>query len=48
MGTILEQPDELHCFHPVAYHSKALGPAERNYVIHDKELLAIVTALAHF
>ena len=48
MGVILEQPDELHHFHPVTYYSKALGPAERNYVIHDKELLAIVTALTHF
>ena len=48
MGAILEQLDELHRFHPVAYYSKALGPVERNYVIHDKELLAIVTALAHF
>jgi len=48
MGAILEQLDEFHRFHPVTYYSKALGPAERNYVIHDKELLAIVTALAHF
>ena len=27
--------------HPVAFHSQMLGPAERNYDTHDKELLAI-------
>jgi len=30
--------------HPVAFHSCKLSPAERNYDIHDKELLAIVVA----
>ena len=28
--------------HPVAFHSRKLSPAERNYDIHDKELLAIL------
>jgi transposase InsO family protein len=32
----------------VAYFSKAMNPAERNYVIHDKELLAIVASLMYF
>ena len=27
--------------HPVAFHSRTLGPSERNYDTHDKELLAI-------
>jgi RNase H-like domain found in reverse transcriptase len=48
LGTILEQADELNCFHPVTYYSKSLNSAERNYIIHNKELLAIVTALMHF
>ena len=47
-GAILEQPDALNHWHPVAYHSKALLPAERNYEIHDKELLAIIRALETF
>jgi hypothetical protein len=47
-GAILEQPDALNRWHPVAYHSKSLQPAERNYEIHDKELLAIVRALEIF
>ena len=44
----MEQPDTLNRWHPVAYHSKSLQPAERNYEIHDKELLAIVLALDVF
>jgi hypothetical protein len=47
-GAILEQPDALNRWHPIAYHSKSLQPAERNYEIHDKELLAIIRALDIF
>jgi hypothetical protein len=47
-GAILEQNDALGRSHPVAYYSKSLQPAERNYEIHDKELLAIIRALQHF
>ena len=32
-------------WHPVAFYSKSLSPVERNYEIHDKELLAIIRAL---
>jgi hypothetical protein len=31
--------------HPVAYYSKSLLETERNYEIHDKEMLAIIRAL---
>jgi len=48
MGAILEQNDAFSQSHPVAYYSKSLQPAEWNYEIHDKELLAIVQALKHF
>ena len=41
-GAILEQRDMLGQSHPIAYFSKSLQPAERNYEIHDKELLAIM------
>ena len=33
--------------HPVAYFSRKMTPAEQNYKIYDKELLAIVAALRH-
>ena len=32
-------------WHPVAYFSKTIAPAEYNYEIHDKEMLAIIRAL---
>jgi len=32
-------------WHPVAFYSKSLSPVERNYEIHDKEMLAIICAL---
>ena len=32
-------------WHPVAFLSKSLSPVERNYEIHDKEMLAIIWAL---
>ena len=47
-SAILEQDDALGRSHPVAYYSKSLQPAERNYEIHDKELLAIIHGLKHF
>jgi hypothetical protein len=45
---ILEQDNALGHSHPVAFYSKSLQPAEQNYEIHDKELLAIIHALHHF
>ena len=32
-------------WHPIAFFSKSLSPVERNYEIHDKEMLAIIRAL---
>jgi hypothetical protein len=47
-SAILEQDNALGHSHPVAFYSKSLQPAEQNYEIHDKELLAIIHALRHF
>jgi len=44
-GAICSQPDKKGILHPVAYCSRKLKDPERNYDIHDKELLAIVDAL---
>ncbi len=43
VGVLLQQHHEK--LHPVAYFSRKLCPAEQNYSIHDKELLAIIDAL---
>jgi len=45
IGAICSQPDKKGILHPVAYYSRKLKDPERNYDIHDKELLAIVDAL---
>ena len=41
----LSQPDEEGRLHSIIYYSRKMMPSELNYNIHDKELLAIVTAL---
>jgi RNase H-like domain found in reverse transcriptase len=35
-------------WHPVAFFSKTMAPAECNYGIHDKEMLAIIRALQEY
>jgi len=45
IGAICSQPDDKGILHPVAYYSRKLKDPERNYDIHDKELLAIVDTL---
>jgi len=42
---VLLQLDSNSDRHPVAFYSKTFSPAERNYDIHDRELLAIIRAL---
>jgi RNase H-like domain found in reverse transcriptase/Reverse transcriptase (RNA-dependent DNA polymerase) len=46
MGAVLSQqsPDDDK-WHPVAFLSKSLSVVERNYEIHDKEMLAIIRAM---
>ena len=43
LGCILSQIQNKR-LHPVTFHSRKLSSAERNYDIHDKELLAILVA----
>jgi len=44
-GGVLMQKDANGDMHPCAYLSQSLSPAERNYQIYDRELLAIIRAL---
>ena len=48
IGAVLSQRDEEGRLHPVAFHSRKFTPAEINYEIHDKELLAVVDAFKHW
>uniref|UniRef100_A0A0W0FTJ2 Putative reverse transcriptase-rnase h-integrase n=1 Tax=Moniliophthora roreri TaxID=221103 RepID=A0A0W0FTJ2_MONRR len=43
-GVILQQLED-GLWHPVAYRSESMAPAERNYEIYDREMLAIIQAL---
>ena len=40
--SVLSQLDDEGVLHPVAYFSRKMAPAECNYKIYDKELLAII------
>jgi len=48
IGAVLSQRDKEGQLHPVAFHSRKFQPAEINYKIHNKELLAIVDAFKHW
>ncbi|KAH6581339.1 hypothetical protein BASA61_009118 [Batrachochytrium salamandrivorans] len=45
---ILSQKDGATGIRPVAFYSRQMVPAERNYEIYDKELLAIVECFRHW
>ena len=42
MGGVLLMECEDRLWRPVAFLSKSLNETERNYEIHDKEMLAII------
>ena len=46
-GALHEQQED-GSLRPLGFYSKKLNPAERNYTVHDKELLAIVKTFEHF
>jgi transposase InsO family protein len=43
IGAVLSQEHNGR-LHPIAFHSRKMQPAEINYEIHDKEMLAIIAA----
>ena len=45
IGGVLSQYDDEGWLHPCAYFSKRNSPAECNYQIYDKELLAVIQCL---
>ena len=45
---VLSQYDDEGVLHPVAFYSRNMIPAECNYEIYDKELLAIIRCLEHW
>lgn len=45
MGACLSQLDDMKVLRAEAYYSRKLTPAESNNEIHDKELLAVISAL---
>ena len=47
-GAVLLQEDDQGVEHPVCYFSKKFSPAQRNYSVIEKELLALILALQHF
>jgi hypothetical protein len=44
-SAVLLQTDENGAYHPCGYLSQSFNPAERNYQIYNRELLAIICAL---
>jgi hypothetical protein len=45
IGICINQLDNEKKFHPIAFYSRKMIPAETNYDIYDKKLLAIIIAL---
>jgi hypothetical protein len=47
VASVLSQKQSNGEWHLVAYYSKTMIDVELNYLIHDKELLAIVSSFQH-
>lgn len=46
-GDVLMQEDNRGVEHPVMYFTKKFSPAQRNYSVNEKELLALILSLQH-
>jgi hypothetical protein len=44
-GGVISQKGDDGTWHPIAYRSEGLNEAERNYMVEDREMLAIIRAL---
>ena len=47
-GAVLMQQDEKNVQHPVAFFSKTMNEAQRNYDVYNRELLALVEIFRHW
>ena len=48
MGTVLMQCDEKNIPHPMAFFSKSMNEAQRNYDVYNKELLGLLEMFRHW
>ena len=49
LGTVISQRDPADGkLHPITFYSRKFNPAEENYEIYDREMLAIVETLDHY
>ena len=48
MGAVLMQKDDNNVLHPVAFFSKTMNQAQRNYNVYNRELLALVDTCRHW
>ena len=48
LGSVIEQYDDNGKLHPIAYYSRTLNAAERNYTTSELECLSLVESIKHF
>ena len=48
LGGVLSQTNAKNVLQPIAFYSRQLNAAERNYTIYDKELLAVYTCFSEW
>jgi hypothetical protein len=48
IGAVLMQKDDKNILHPVAFFSKTMNNAQRNYDVYNRELLALVETFRHW